>query len=85
MEHDELVRRINIDLALNILSWKTGKYTAKCEAYRRKKINDVWVWACPDLKYDFDSEMMPLLEAICGNRLGDNPNLPDHPIRTWKA
>ena len=81
----ESLRQININRALTILAIKMGKYSDMCRAYVHVKDNGRWVWANPELKWNFDSEMMPLLERICGSSLGENPDQPNHPIQKWKA
>lgn len=82
----ELKRIINVREAMRILAIKTGKYAAFCRAYSRRKVADgVYELVYPNLKNDFDSDMMPLLDAVCQGTLGDNPNHPMHPVRLWKG
>lgn len=83
---DELKKAVNVREAMRILAIKTGKYAAMCRAYSRMKVDEKrYELVNPKLKHDFDSEMMPLLQAICKGRLGDNPHDPAHPVRTWKG
>lgn len=82
-KQSSLIRRINVDEALRILCIKIGKYADLCTAYVHEKINGKYVYKYPNLKHDFDNEMMPLLEKICGNKLGDNPYDPNHPIQRY--
>lgn len=82
---EEMIRRINIHEALKILAWKIGMYNRMCSVFVKVKVDGRYVYANPEKKYAFESEFMPMLEEICGDRLGDNPNLPDHPIRRWQA
>ena len=81
-----LRRNINIRESLKMLSRKCSKYSDMCRAYARTKFADgKWDWTFPKLHDDFEREMMPLLEQICGDRLGENPNDPSHPLYRWKA
>ena len=86
MNDQELTYRINVHESLKMLAVKTGKYTAFCRAYAMKKVGENrYEYVNPKLKYDFDSEMMQLLESICGPMLGENPHDPRHPVRNWKG
>lgn len=78
-------RRINCRETLKLLSIKLGRYADFCTAYSYEKINGKYQYKNPNLKNAFDADMMPTLERICGNRLGDNPNDPTHPIRLYKG
>lgn len=80
-KQNRLIRRINIDEALRIMCIKMNKYADLCHAHSVEKINGKYEYKYPGLKHDFDSEMMPLLEKICGNMLGQNPYDPDHPVQ----
>ena len=80
------LRRINVMETLRLLAWKCGRYHKMMEAYLTIKVTkDKWEYKNPGLKHQFDSEMYPLMEKICGNRLGDNPFSPDHPIQKYKG
>lgn len=83
MNFEELIYRINVNEAMKILAQKTGKYAQMCHAYTRIKKDGRYVFAYPNLKQQFDSEMFPLLQAICKDELGENPCDPQHPIRRW--
>lgn len=83
---EQIQRNVNVREAMRILSIKTGKYALMCRAYSRRKVDEKrYELVNPKLKYDFDSEMMQLLESICGPMLGENPHDPRHPVRTWKG
>lgn len=83
---EQIQRNVNVREAMKVLAIKTGKYALMCRAYSMKKVDDRhYELVNPKLKYDFDSEMMPLLESICGPTLGENPHHPNHPVRTWKG
>lgn len=84
LKRREMRRRAFINKALAILAYKTGKYAEMCRAYVHVKDGDRWIYANPEMKFRFDSEMMPLLEQVCGSALGENPDNPNHPIRKWK-
>lgn len=85
MTDQELTFRINVHESLKMLAVKTGKYATFCRAYAMKKVGENnYEYVNPKLKYDFDSDMMPLLESICGPTLGENPKNPNHPLNVWK-
>ena len=86
VSEEELKRAVNVREAMRVLAIKTGKYALFCRAYSMRKAGDgKYEPANPGLKNSFDSDMMPLLQAICKGRLGDNPHDPAHPVRTWKG
>ena len=86
VSEEELKKAVNVRESMRILAIKTGKYAKMCRAYSMRKTDkDTYEIANPGLKNAFDSEMMPLLQAICKGRLGDNPHDPAHPVRTWKG
>lgn len=84
LKRAELRRRAFFNRTLMILAFKRGKYAEMCRAYVHVKDGESWTWANPELKFKFDSEMIPLMESICGSSLGENPDNPNHPIRKWK-
>lgn len=75
---------INIQLSLKMLAKKLGKYAEFCAANDRMREGKASVLVNPQRKYNLDSDLMPLLEKICGEHLGDNPNNPNHPLNAWK-
>lgn len=86
VSEEELKKAVNVRESMRILAIKTGKYALMCRAYSSRKVDEKrYELVNPKLKYDFDSEMMPLLQAICNGRLGENPHDPAHPVRTWKG
>lgn len=86
MTDQELTFRINVHESLKMLAVKTGKYATFCRAYARRKVDEKrYEYVNPKLKYDFDADLMPLLESICGPMLGENPHDPRHPVRNWKG
>lgn len=85
MTDQELTFRINVHESLKMLSVKMGKYATFCRAYAMKKVGENnYEYVNPKLKYDFDADMKPMLQEICGSRLGENPKNPNHPINAWK-
>lgn len=79
-----LMRKLNIQKTMDLLCWHIGKYAQLCTAYCTQKVGkDKYEYKNPGLKHQFDSEIFPMLEQICGEHLGENPNHPNHPIQVF--
>lgn len=81
-----LIRRINVRETLRLLAYRLGRYADMCKAYETQKVGkDQYEYKNPGLKQHFDHEMLPFLEKVCGKWLGENPNMPWHPIQKFKG
>lgn len=81
-----LMRKINIRETLRMMACKMGRYKEMCQAYVTQRVGkDCYEYKNPGLKEHFDHEMMPFLEKVCGKWLGENPNMPWHPIQKFKG
>lgn len=79
-----LMRRINYNETLKMFAFKIGKYSDLCHAYSTKRAHDGKnEFIYPSLKHQFDSEVIPFMEKVCGKWLGMNPNDPEHPINKF--
>lgn len=85
MTKEQLLRSINVHESLKMLARKCDKYAQFVQAFARKREGKASVLVNPEKAYKFQAEYMPLLEQICGSRLGENPNDPTHPLYRWKA
>lgn len=84
MNYETLIAVINRQEAMRILSIKMGKYSQFCNAYETVLVEGKRKFRNPGLKNSFDSQMMPILEHVCGNELGENPHDPRCRLQQWR-